>query len=194
MEIKKKTTMPKYVFDSLTRRLGTDFSKPLGLFPIEKITNPYSGQLAFESYDNSQLCMYMDGEWWRVDVPMYINPVGCYKFGEFVTYYLYWIRYMDTNRYDLPYMLSTIPIKNVEQAYTGIPLTDDQIHDRILDIIKKIEDAGGVLIFTGTANEAGMQACIKAEQYKYEMISAVVKQFENVSCEFIPEGEERNEN
>lgn len=188
-KIIKKITMPKPIYDRYMQDVKNGFAPHH--FRISQIKDPYNGQLAID--DENVLHMYRNNEWCYVELPKWINPIGKCVFGDFKTYYIYWINYQHPENYGGSYMLSSHEWHTMYDDKNE-PYDDEKIHEAICNIASTTIKIGGEVIFTQTVTEATMQACIKTEQYKYEMISAIVKQFENISCEFIPEEGEEDEN
>lgn len=189
MDINKTIIMPKRIFDRI--REAVNDCKAFNIPDITEITDPYVGQLA---RDGNTLVLYKHDFWYKVELPKWINPVGRCEFGKFVTYYIYWIRYEHPENYHGSYMLTTVPLVNMEEWIDHHPGNDDKIHDFICNFASSVVRSGGTVRFVQNETEAAMQACILSEQYKYNIIEAAVMQFRDINCEFIPEGEERNEN
>ena len=183
----KRITIPKVIYDRYIQDVKNGIA--INLLNIRDITDPYLGQLGID--DNNICYMYKNEHWIEVKWPEAINPAGCYKFGDFRCYYLYWINYRHPEYYSGSYMMTTVPFMVLDERL--ISGDDDKIHDVICEFATKVVRSGGEIVFTETASEAGMQAVIKSEQYKYAMIESIVKQFENVGVEFVPEEVEKDE-
>lgn len=185
---KRIATIPKFAYDKMRENIKMGFTPVIP--NIKSITDPYGGQIGID--DEYKLYAYINEHWEEVKFPEAINIVGYYKFGEFQTYYLYWINYLRPENYNGVYMLTTVPFYEMDSRL--LEMDDDKIHEVICEFASKVVHAGGEVIFTETQSEAGMQAVIKSEQYKYAMIETIIKQFENVSIEFIPHDTDDIEN
>ena len=183
--MEKAITMPKVIYDNMMKDVKAGYSSYIN--HIAHITDPYNGQLGYD--DINVLRMYKNGVWVQVKLPGAINPAGVCKFGDFKTYYLYWINYQHPEHFGGSYMLTTVPFEVIDSRLVA-GTDDDKIHDVICEFATRVARANETIVFTETASEACMQAVIKSEQYKYAMIEAVVKQFENVSVEFVPQDTE----
>lgn len=160
---------------------GSDYPDNPGYLALPYISNiakPYIGQLGFDS--NNRIFMYSAyGTWVPKELPRIINEVGCFKFGNDLTYYLYWIAY--SGPCNMQYIVSSRQLNDDSPWNASIIYSTEQKYQFVQS---KLSDVGAQYRSFKNLEDAFIEVDLMVEQYKYSCIENLIQKFANQKVEF----------